>query len=239
MNSKDTFILNLGGSLIVPGEIDAKMLGDFRQIISDHIEKYNQKFVIVTGGGRTARIYQNAASEVIPEIPDEDKDWLGIHATRMNAQLLRTIFRDYAFPKINTNPHDLEDFYHSKDPVMIAAGWRPGFSTDYVTVVLAKYLGIKKIINLSNISHIYDKDPKENDDAVKIEEISWKKFRDMIGDKWTPGMNTPFDPVAAKYADEENLEVVTMSGDNLENLKRYLGSGGFEGSTIKNSESAT
>lgn len=232
--NENTFILNLGGSLIVPDEVDAKMLSEFRSLIISQIEQSAQKFVIITGGGKTARRYQNAAGEIIPEIPDEDKDWLGIHATRMNAQLLRTIFRDYCFPKINTNPHDLEDFYQSKDPVMIAAGWKPGFSTDYDTVLLAKYLGIKKIINLSNISYIYDKDPNKFPDAQKVDEMEWDAFRKMCGEKWEPGMNTPFDPIAAEYADTEDLEVVTMNGNDLENLKNYLNGDKFEGSVIRN-----
>jgi len=232
---EETFIINLGGSLVVPDGIDSAMLSGFRSLILDRVQNHGEKFVIIVGGGKTARMYQNAASEVIPEIPNEDKDWIGIHATRLNAQLLRTIFKDHAFPKINTNPHDLEDFYHSRDAIMIAAGWKPGFSTDYDTVLLGRYLGIKKIINLSNIDYIYDKDPRTNPDAQKIEELSWATFREMFGGTWSPGMNTPFDPVAAEYADKENLEVVTMSGENLDNLRTYLSGEPFAGSVIKNS----
>ena len=33
-------------------------------------------------------------------VTDEDKDWIGIHATRLNAHLLRTIFRDVADPVV-------------------------------------------------------------------------------------------------------------------------------------------
>lgn len=233
MKRENTFIINLGGSLIVPDQIDVKLLTEFRNLIVECIAK-GQKFVFITGGGRTARKYQNAAGEIDPELSDEDKDWLGIHATRLNGHLIRTIFKKYAYARINTNPHDLEDFYQSKDPIMIAAGWRPGFSTDYDTTLLARYLGIKKIVNLSNIDYIYDKDPKKFPDAKKLEEISWKDFRAMFGGEWEPGMNAPFDPVASELAEHENLEVVTMNGRNLENLRRYLGDEKFEGSVIRN-----
>lgn len=233
MNKENTFIINLGGSIIVPDQIDVKLLTAFRDLIVEHIAK-GQKFVLITGGGKTARNYQKAATEIDATLSGEDKDWLGIHATRLNAHLVRTIFHKYAYPRINKNPHDLEDFYQCKDPIMIAAGWRPGFSTDYDTALLAKYLGIKKIINLSNIDHIYDKDPKKFPDAKMVEEITWKEFRAMIGDEWKPGMNAPFDPVASKLADEEDLEVITMSGRNLENLRDYLSDNKFEGSVIRN-----
>ena len=230
----NAIIINLGGSLIVPGEIDTEFLARFHKIIVDQVKNHDREFVFITGGGKTARSYANAAGDIVEGITNEDRDWLGIHATRINAHLVRTIFKEYAHPRINTNPHDLEDFYHSNDPIMVAAGWKPGFSTDYDTALLAKYLGIKKVINLSNISHIYNKDPKKFDDAEIVDEMSWSDFREMVGDTWTPGMHAPFDPVASKLADKADLEVVTMSGDNLDNLVNYLNGEKFEGSIIKN-----
>jgi len=231
---KNTYIINLGGSLIVPDDIDIDFLSKFRTLIISQIKERGARFVFITGGGKTARHYAQAAEKITNEVTDEDKDWLGIHATRLNAHLIRTIFRDYAHPRINTNPHDLEDFFQCKDPIMIAAGWRPGFSTDYDTTLLARYLGIKKIINLSNIDYIYDKDPKKFPDAVKLDEISWEEFQKINVKDWSPGLNAPFDPVAAEYAKREDIEAVTLNGANLENLEAYLNGEKFEGTLIKN-----
>jgi uridylate kinase len=234
MNAKNTRIINLGGSLIVPDNIDTDFLKEFREIILEQVEKHDQKFVFITGGGKTARRYANAAQEICSDIEDEDKDWLGIHATRLNAHLIRTIFREYAHPKINKNPHDLEDFFQCKRPIMIAAGWRPGFSTDYDTVLLARYLNIQKVVNLSNIDYVYDKDPKKFPDAVKIEEMSWAEFRKINTNKWSPGLNAPFDPIAAEYAEKTDIHAVTLSGANLDNLRAYLNGEKFMGTLIKN-----
>ena len=224
-------IISLGGSLIVPGEIDWKFVKNFKRLIEKYIRNGN-KFIIITGGGKTARKYIEAAVR-IDKINEEDKDWLGIHATRMNAHFIRTIFRKNAHPRINTNPHDLEDFYNFKESILVAAGWRPGFSTDYDAVILAKYLGIKKIVNFSNIDYVCDKDPKKFKDAKKIERISWKDFRRIVGDKWEPGMNAPFDPIASKVAEDERIEVAIMNGKNLNNLKKYLGGKKFKGTVIR------
>lgn len=231
-NTKKTIIISLGGSLIVPEEIDWKFVKNFKKVIEKYIRK-KYKFIIITGGGKTARKYIEAASKA-DRITDEDKDWLGIHATRMNAHFIRTIFRKHSHPRINKNPHDLEDFYNFKESILVAAGWRPGFSTDYDAVILAKYLGIKNIVNLSNIDYVYEKDPRRFPDAKKIRHLSWKDFRKMVGDKWDPGMNTPFDPIASKLAQEENIEVVIMNGRNLKNLENYLEEKGFRGTTISN-----
>ena len=234
MDAKNTFIVNLGGSLIVPDDINVEFLKDFRALIIEQIEKHDQRFVFITGGGRTARRYAQSAEAITDDIDNEDKDWLGIHATRLNAHLIRTIFRAYAHPRINTNPHDLEDFHQCDKPIMIAAGWKPGFSTDYDTALLAKYLGIKKIINLSNIDYVYDKDPNQFPDAKKIEEMSWEEFRKINTEKWTPGLNAPFDPVAAEFAEQKDLEVVTLKGTDLDNVRAYLNEEKFHGTLIKN-----
>lgn len=228
---KNTTIISLGGSLIVPNEIDWEFVKSFKEMIERQIEK-GRKFIFITGGGKTARNYQEAAMK-ITNITEDDRDWLGIHATRMNAHFIRTVFRDHAHPRINSNPHDLEDFFNFKEPVLVASGWRPGFSTDYDAVILAKYLNVKKLINLSNIDFVCDKDPKKFPDAKKIERTSWKEFRKIVGDKWTPGLNMPFDPIASKTAAEEKLEVVILNGKNLENLENCIEGKEYVGTTIK------
>lgn len=225
-------IISLGGSLIVPEEVDWEYLSRFKKFVVDHI-KDGWQFIIITGGGSIARTYQSAALKVDETLTDEDRDWIGIHTTRLNAQLMRTILRDYAYPRVNTNPHDLEDFSHSKEPVIIAAGYRPGCSTDYDATLLAKYLNIPFLINLSNIDYAYDKDPKQFPDAKKIEETSWAEFRKIVGDVWIPGLNAPFDPIASKLAEEIGLEVAIMNGRDLENLGKYLRGEEFVGTKIK------
>jgi len=232
-SAKDTSIISIGGSLIVPEEIDWKFVRDFKKCIIGQIAK-GKRFVLIVGGGRTARKYITAATQIDRAIPDSDKDWIGIHATRLNAHFLRTIFRDYAYARINTNPHDLEDFYNAKEPLMIAAGWRPGFSTDYDAVLLARYLSISTVVNLSNIDYVYDKDPRKYSDAKKITEMSWGDFRALVGDTWNPGMNTPFDPVASEIAQKANITVSILNGRKTANIEKFFAGKKFAGTIISN-----
>ena len=215
----------------MPNEIDARFVSVFRQFIVSQIEA-GRRFIIVVGGGRTARRYIDAA-DAVAGVNDEDKDWLGIHSTRLNAHFLRTVLRDYAHPKINTNPHHLDDFYRFEQPVMIAAGWRPGNSTDYIAVVLAKYFDASVVINLSNIDYVYDADPRTNPEAEPQERMTWPAFRALVGDEWSPGLNAPFDPVAARLAQERNMEVVIMNGGDLDNVAHYLDGATFQGTVIR------
>jgi len=225
----ETVIISVGGSLIVPEEIDVNWISNFKKIIDKCASSGGYRFVIITGGGKIARKYQNAAKEIV-KVANEDLDWIGIHCTRLNAHLLRTIFIDKSYPRIIKNPEEKIKF---KEKVLIAAGWKPGCSTDYDAVLLAKNFGVKKLVNLTNIDYVYDKDPRKFKDAKKIESISWKDFRKIVGDKWDPGLNVPFDPVASKEAEKLNLEVAIMNGKNLDNFEKYLNNKKFIGTVIK------
>lgn len=229
--NKKTIIISLGGSLIVPEEIDWKFIKKFKKLIEAKIRD-GHRFIIVTGGGKTARKYIEAGAKV-GGVDNEDKDWLGIHATRLNAHFIRTIFKGHVHPTINKNPYDLESFLKAKESILVAAGYRPGNSTDYISVLLAKQFGASKIANLSNIDYVCDKDPRRFKDAKRIKEISWSDFQKIVGDTWDPGANVPFDPVASKHAAKEEIEVAIINGKKLSNLEKYLNGEKFTGTVIR------
>ncbi|MBI3385452.1 UMP kinase [Candidatus Gottesmanbacteria bacterium] len=227
----ENIVISLGGSLIIPnGGINTKFLKRFNLFIRSQITARQRRFFIVCGGGATARHYQQAARDVIGQIESEDVDWLGIHATRLNAHLLRTIFRDIAYFRLKKHYDQLDVV---DKPVMIASGWKPGCSTDFDAVLLAEEYQASLVINLSNIPMVYDKDPKEFKDAKPFSRLSWIDFRRMVGDTWSPGMNVPFDPVAAKKAQELGLKVVILKGDDLENVEKFLEGKEFVGTLIE------
>ncbi len=233
---KKLCVISLGGSLVVPTKggcdgVDTRFVREFRDVIMQKVGQ-GYRFVIVVGGGRTARSYVDSAGEIDETMTDEDKDWIGIHTTRLNAHLLRTVFRSVAHPRVNDNPHDFEEFRDCKEPVVIASGWRPGFSTDFDAVVLGYNLGAKTVINLSNIDYVYDKDPNKFDDAQKIEKMTWDTYRGLIGNEWSPGMHAPFDPVASQFASEHGVNVAIVNGEDLAHLVAYIDNRTWQGTFI-------
>ena len=224
-------VISVGGSLIVPEAIDKDFLMFFKQFIIKRIEK-GDRFILIAGGGKTARYYQEAAASV-SGIDNEEKDWLGIHSTRLNAHLLKTIFKLWANPKVIKNyEKDLHDLKFN-EKILVGAGWKPGFSTDYDAVLLAEKFAAESVINLSNIEYVYSEDPSMNPNAKKYENISWNEFKEIVGDVWDPGMSAPFDPIASKLASKLKLKVAIMNGKHLNNLNNYLEGKKFKGTLIK------
>ena len=224
---KNLFIISLGGSLINPGEVDTVFLKKFRSLVLSQTKKGNN-FILITGGGRPARDYISSLVSMGTSAAD-DLDWMGIQATWLNAKLVQLMFGKKAHVRLISDPNKKVP---TKQKILVAGGWMPGRSTDDDAVRLAKTYGAKTVINLSNIDYAYTKDPRKFKDAKKIENISWPNFRKIVGNKWDPGKNLPFDPTAAKLAEKLKLKVIIADGKNLENLQNILNDKKFKGTII-------
>lgn len=228
MDTNEHIVISLGGSLIVPEQIDTLFIKSFVDMIHEYVKK-GTHFVIITGGGRASRNYTLAAKEISAP-SNVDLDWIGIATTRLNAELIRVSFGDIAHEEILFNPESIPTTHKS---IIVGGGWKPGNSSDLAAVMCAKGIGAKKVINLSNIDYVYTSDPRYNPEATKIEESNWSDFRALLPKEWDPGLNSPFDPIAAEQAENLGLEVVIMNGKNIDNLKKYLDGEAFIGTVIR------
>ena len=231
-----TFVLDLGGSVFAPNgkrkQINFKYLRKFEEFIRKQVAK-DRRFFIITGGGYVAREYRDAAVKAAgADLTEEDLDWLGIHATRLNAHLLRTIFRDVAYERILKH-YDMVDKKAEKHPVVICGGWKPGWSTDYCSVLVANDYKVGTLINMTNTDYVYDKDPNKYKNAKPIKKMKWDEVIKLVGKKWSPGMNTPFDPVASKMGKRIGLKVIVGNGHDLDNLEKILDGKEFVGTVIE------
>ena len=234
ISMESPIVISVGGSLIVPnGGINTDFLIKLNKLIREEVAM-GKKFMLIAGGGKLARRYQEAGSAVIGKLTREDLDWLGIHSTHLNAHLLRTIFQDIANPRV-VQDYDrrLENWI---EPIAIGAGWMPGCSTDYDAVVFARDHKAKLIINMSNIDYVFDKDPGKFSDAKPLKKITWEAMKKLVGDKWIPGHNSPFDPIATELAESLKLAIVIANGNNMENIKKIINGESFKGTVINSGD---
>jgi len=226
--SSGTTVISLGGSLVVPDDIDVEFVKRFVAFVRHRVVDEGERFIVVVGGGGLARQYQNAAHTAGQSNADT-LDWIGIHATHFNARFIRALLDDIAYPAIVTRPQELKE---ADAAVVIGAGSTPGHSTDLGTVELAVSEGVTEVINLSNARYVYNADPSEHSHAEPYERISWEDYISLIPYEWKPGLNTPFDPVASRYAYERNMRVVIAGGD-IDELEKYMQTGEIDGTIIQ------
>lgn len=229
-----TKVLSVGGSIVAPEYPDTDFVKKFVEMVKKFLEENkNDRLILVVGGGGPARIYQKAFRSVC-EIAENDgtdaADWIGIMATRLNAQFVKACFGELCKEAVVTDPTQANEF---SGRILVAAGWKPGFSTDNDAVLLAEKFDADTVVNLSNIEKVYTDDPRKNPDAKPLDEISWADFRKMVGDEWVPGKNCPFDPIASKKAQELKLVVICAGGKNIENTKSILEGKSYVGTTIR------
>jgi uridylate kinase len=224
-------VISVGGSIIAPDKVDTVFLKDFSSLIVEFIRAdKDERFILVAGGGSPARVWQNAYREIAGEaFIANEADWIGVAATRLNAELLRAALFEWAPNPVVLDPSAVGVW---GGRVLVSGGWKPGFSSDYDAVLLASRFGADTVVNLSNIAKVYTADPKLDPDAKPIDSIGWSDFRKIVGTEWVPGKNVPFDPVASALAEKENVHVICAQGRNIDNTRKILRGENFSGPTI-------
>ena len=227
-NHKKVVVMSLGGSLIVPEEIDLDFLRKFREVIKKNSKNY--KFIIVCGGGSVARKYISA-------LRNEGKseylqNMAGIAVTRLNARFLAYFFgKDPEFGI----PHDMKhaaSLLKKNDVVFCGAlRYAPNQTSDATSAHLANYFGAD-FINLTNVKGLYDKNPKEHKDAKFIPEITREGLAKIVFSvPQKPGMHAPVDHVAMKIIREHQIKTYII-GKDTKQLNNLLKGKSFIGTKI-------
>lgn len=216
-------VLSLGGSILVPGTVNTRFLRAFVPVVRQLAK--NRRVAIVVGGGAPARAFIAAARSVGVR-RGSDLHWIGIRQTLVNAELVRAALG------IKTS---VITSYSSRSTirgrVVVAAGRRPGASTDYCAVVLAGILRARNIFNITNVDGVHSADPHRFRTAKFLSHLSWSAYRAMFGNIHVSGAHSPFDPVASKAAAAAGMRVFVLPA-RLKNLVRAIEGRPFHGTVI-------
>ncbi len=223
-------VIDLSGSLIERESTATVYLDEFRSAVLGALDaSAGDKAIIVTGGGDLARDYQAAYRRLVTTPTDEAQDWIGIAATRLHGELLRHAFSPDCTAPVITDPTAVSGF---PGRVMIAAGWKPGFSTDYDAVLLAQRFGADTVVKMSNVAMVYSGDPRQDPDARPLTRVTWGELARMSDGEWQPGSRLPFDPVATRAAGRDGMTMI-FTGSDTDNLRAILESRPYRGTTIE------
>lgn len=226
---KKVIVLSLGGSLIIPNDIDTKYLGEFKKILKKNSKKY--KFIVVCGGGSIARKYIHALKDI--GISEKLQSLAGISATRMNARFMSYFFNQEPFKGIPQKMGEIHTYLKKQEIVFCGAlEYRPKQTSDSTSAEIAKHFKCD-FINLTNVAGLYDKNPKKFKNAKFISEISWKEF-DRIANKmkYKPGQHFVLDQTASGIILKNKITTYII-GEDLKQLDNLLNNGKFKGTRIQ------
>ncbi len=232
---KGNYVIKLGGSLLFSEdyEINRKKIEEFCNILKN--SKISGNNVIVCGGGQIARKY----IETVREYNGNEAlcDMFGIDISRINARLLIACLEEYAFPNIPSSIEELSIALLFKK-LIVMGGLQPGQSTTSVALEVAEFINARKLVVLTNVKGIYDKDPKLFRDAKIFKKISYNKLQDLIlktsGDNQArAGEYRIFDAVSLQILKRSNIEVIVISGKELNEFRKFIsGKDDIEGTII-------
>jgi uridylate kinase len=228
--TKKTIVISLGGSIIIPDKINIKVLREFRRIILKNTKKY--RFVVVCGGGKTARNYINGLADENIKEKEFFQCLLGISATRLNARFMNYFFGRDANSGM---PHDVKEivnYLRIHDVVFCGAlRYSKDETSDSVAAKIARHFNCD-FINLTDMAGLYDKNPKKYRNAIFIPEISHKEFLKTARKiKYKPGEHFVLDAKAAKIIKKYNITTYLL-GTDMKNLDNLLNNRHFTGTVI-------
>ena len=228
-------IVALGGSLLRPEESEKRRewFGQLRQL-AVHLEGNERKIGIVIGVGLPAREAIDLAKNCISS--SEKLDRVGIAATRLNATVIQQILLDIGcnvapeIPHTTSQSAELLEQYN----FVVMGGTTPGHTTDAVAVALARDAGARTCIIATNVSHVYDKDPRQFDDAQSLTNLTIDQLAEItgIGEPLAPGASAVIDPIAVGWAKDACIDLAVLDGRQISILEQALDGQPFDGTLI-------
>ncbi|MFP3219966.1 MAG: UMP kinase [Candidatus Marsarchaeota archaeon] len=219
-------IIRIGGSVIA-SPIRADLIKEYVSVIGEFLKGGNRVGLVV-GGGETARKYIKVAAEL--GFPDRKKDMYAIYISRLNASLFsesltgnssvaRTIgvaaraFKAWGF--------------------VAMGGLRPGMTTDFVALELAKAVASPLLIKATDQEGIYDADPRTHPGARLLPRLTYEQLSLVVESaSHTPGLHSILDPLTVKGLKGSGIRVIVFNGNDPENLRKVL-SGYVVGSVVE------
>jgi len=220
------WVISLGGSRIVPDEVDYDFLMKFKKLLGSH---RSQRFVVVTGGGSTARKYMSALKKLGRRTKAQSME--GIAVTRLHAGFMARFFGKSANEDL---PYTMKRDKNllGKNQVVFCGGlrWRVDNTSDGTAAKLAGYLECP-FINLTNVRGLYSSNPKTNKNARFIKKVGWNEFEKIAGKiEYEAGQHFVLDQAAARTI--RNKKIVTYIVGSLKAIDSILRKRKFVGTVI-------
>jgi uridylate kinase len=207
-------VLRIGGSVVAspvnPGLI-VKYVDTLKRLRSQ-----GHELIVVVGGGELAREMIRTAKEIGLNEPSQDK--IAISVSRIFAQLFLSKLGRIG---CRTVPLTLEDARKclNKGIIVVMGGLKPGMTTDAVAALVARKVKADLLVKATNQDGIYNKDPKDHADAMKLDHLSFEDMSTLFSeDRHKAGIHQIIDPEAVKILRRYQVKVAVVNGFSPTNI---------------------
>ena len=210
-------ILKIGGSILYDKELNI----NFRLLAKIHqwyfgIKPEYEKIVMIVGGGALSR---NLQEKITEDMEDKYLHNIGMSVTQTNAALMEGFLND---PDILV-PVKIGEAYEylleKENKTLVSGGLKVGWSTDMDAAVFADMISVDRVFKLSDINYVYNKDPKQNEDAVAIKDMTWQQYFELfnISEDDSHGANAkiPIDVHCARFCQKKNIAFFVCGGKSI------------------------
>jgi uridylate kinase len=221
---KRVIVLSLGGSQIIPNNINEKYISEFKKTL---LQNKNYKFIIVCGGGSLARKYISAIKS-----NQRFQSLAGISATRTNARFMNYFFGIEPKQGIPQSMKAVKKYIKKQDIIFCGAlEYKPTQTSDSTAAEIAKEFKAE-FVNLTNVKGLYTKNPAKFKDAKFISKISWKNLDTMANKlKFKPGQHFVLDQSASKIILKNKIPTYIIK--EMKQFNNFLKQKKFIGTSIK------
>jgi uridylate kinase len=220
-------VLRIGGS-VVASPVNPGLMVKYVDVMKN-LRSKGHELIVVVGGGELARDMIRTAKEIGLDEPSQDK--IAISVSRIFAQLFLSKLGRIG---CRTVPLTLEDAKKCLDKgiVVVMGGLKPGMTTDAVAALVARKVKADLLVKATNQDGVYNKDPKNHADAVKLDHLSFEDMSTLfLEDRHKAGIHQIIDPEAVKILRRYHVKVIVVNGFKPENILLVV-KGGHVGTMI-------
>jgi len=211
-------VLRIGGS-VAASPVNPELINKYVQIIRS-LKIQGHEVVAITGGGSLAREFIAIAKELGLDVQAQDE--IAISVSRLFAQLFLKKLGELACTKVALTLEDAAECLKS-GKITVMGGLKPGITTDAVAALVAEHMNADLLVKGTDQDGIYDKDPRKNPDAVKLDNLSFDVLQNVLSETThKAGMHQIIDPEAVKVLKRKRVKLIVVNGFEPENILAAL-----------------
>ncbi len=213
-------VISIGGSLLTR-KLNAKNYKKYANVLLK-LWKKGHKIIVVCGAGKLKE-YIKIARKIGAEKSLQDR--IGIDGTHINAKmLLAALGKEGQLIPLQTERDAIREVKKKFGrKILVCGGYEAGHSTDYDAAIFAKVVKADLVINASNVSGVYARDPKKKVFVKRYKKLSYKDFLKIIRkNPQIPGEYKLFDLPGAKVLAKTKIKLVMISGKDPKEILRAV-----------------